>query len=56
MSYNPNPTVEQGGERKVDTINTTAEDYLFQILKQIKILNYHMQVITDESIDKTETD
>ena len=56
MSNNVSPTVEQGGQRKVDTVNTTAEDYLHQILKQLKILNYHMNIITDETIDKSEID
>ena len=48
------PAVIQGGDRKVNTANVTSEDYLGQILKQLKIMNYHLEVITDETIDKTE--
>ena len=54
MSYNPNPTVEQGGVQKVDTTNLTVEDYLSRILKTLDVIAYHMQVITDETIEKSE--
>lgn len=54
MSFDPNPTVEQGGVVKTDTTNVTAECSLVEILTQLKIMNLHLSMLTNNVIGKKE--
>ncbi len=54
MTYIPNPTTEEGGQKKVQTGNLTQEELLGEILKQLKIMNFHLSILTDNDIKKTE--
>ena len=50
MSFDPNPTIEVSGVRKVGTIDLSAEDLLYEISKKLDVLIMHMSKLTDETI------
>ena len=51
---NLNATIEQGGEKKISTIDMTTKELLHQILMELKILNIHQSAITDMCITDKE--
>jgi len=46
--------VEEGGQGKTVVANPNAEGLLNAILKELKIMNLHLSLITDEIIEKTD--
>lgn len=56
MSFDPNPTVNDSGRSKTDTTNDTAEGNLNDILKQLKIMNLQLAILTDNLIDDREVE
>lgn len=50
MAYIPNPTITQGGVAKVNSTDTTTADLLRDVLLELRKMNIHMQLITDEEI------
>ena len=47
MSYNPNPTTKQGGINKVNVVDDSTKELLYQILQELKLSNKHLNIITD---------
>jgi hypothetical protein len=56
MSFFPNPTVEDGVRVKSDTTNDTVEGLLNDILRQMRITNMHLVIISDNHITQQEID
>lgn len=56
MSFFPNPTVNDGGRIKSDNTNDSVEGILTNVLKELKIMNFHLAIVTGNSIKKTEVD
>ena len=54
MSFNPNPSIEEGNLRKTTTSNDIVESLLQDILKQLKIMNMQLVEITEQEIDISE--
>ena len=52
----PSPTVEIGGASKLDVIDVPVEGLLTQILKELKMMNWHLMLGSDDEINKTEID
>ena len=50
MTYIPLPQKEEGGQKKVWTSDDDVRELLLQMLNQLKIMNAHLQTITDENI------
>jgi hypothetical protein len=50
MTFIANTTVKQGGEVKTATSNVLMGDILLQMLQELKLINKHLEVITDEEI------
>ena len=42
----------EGTLTKSNVTNTNAEELLVEIFKELKIVNYHLSIITDNKIDK----
>ena len=56
MSFIPLPQEEEGGQKKVAITDPTNEQLLTDILKQLKIMNLHLTILTDNDIKKTEVE
>jgi len=54
MTFVPQPEHDEGGQKKIVTTEPTASELLNEILKQVKIMNMHLAIITDNDIKKTE--
>ena len=54
MSNWRNPEFNEGGQRKAVMTDTESEGLLSQILKQLKIMNIQLAILTDNWIDKGE--
>jgi len=48
----PVPVFLYGGERTVNVANSVSKDLLEEILYQLKVMNVHLQSMTDETIGK----
>jgi len=56
MSYQPIPIKEEGGQKEARTSDDNVQLILGEILKQLKIMNLHLAILTDERIEKQEID
>lgn len=56
MTYNPPPIVEEGGKKETQVSDDNVQNLLNAILKELKILNLHMSLITDEDIKKEDVE
>jgi hypothetical protein len=45
---------EEGGVKKMNVTNTTQDQLLTDILKELKKLNFHMSLMTDTTITNQE--
>jgi len=54
MTYLKNPEKVEGGQREVITSDDNTQDLLEQILKELKKLNLHLSLLTDENITNKE--
>ena len=54
MSYFKNPEKVEGGQREVITSDDNTQEILSEILKELKKMNIHLSLITDESVTKEE--
>ena len=56
MSYIGNPKVKEGGQKKNITADWESHELLSEILKQLKIMNLHLALMTDTQIRKQDMD
>ncbi len=56
MTYKPHPTVIEGIDDKVQTRDENARSLLARMLKELKKINLHLSLMTDEEIDNKEID
>lgn len=61
MSFFKNITIEEptkveGSETQVIVSSTALESILFDILKELKIMNFHLSFVTDMNITKQEVE
>ena len=54
MSHLKSPETLEGGQRKVETADRNAEELLELILKELKKMNLHFSLLTDEHITNEE--
>ena len=52
--YSNIPTVIEGGQQEAIVSDWDAQGLLTNMLKELKVLNLHMMVMTDISIDNEE--
>jgi hypothetical protein len=52
MSYNPVPKKKVGGQCEAITSDNDVQSLLNKILKELRILNLHIESMTDENIKK----
>ena len=50
MTYIPMPTEEDGGQKRVWNKEDDVEELLRQILCELKVMNVHLNAMTDEVI------
>ena len=50
------PIVTEGGQKKTVMVDSNIDITLQQILKELKIMNIHLSMMTDEIIDKEEVE
>jgi len=54
MSYNPNPQRIEGGQPETVVGDEDVRGLLVKILKELKKMNFHLEILTDTSIKNTE--
>lgn len=52
MAYLPNPIKEEGGQKKLWVDDQDTQELLGQMLVELRIMNMHLQAITDENIEE----
>ena len=52
MTYYPIPTTIEGNKKQADTSDDDAIQLLTEILKELKIMNLHLSLMTDINIQK----
>jgi len=50
MSYIGNPKIEDGGEDKVVVKEDNVKELLMQILLELKIMNIHLETLSEQKI------
>ena len=50
MTYVPHPLKTEGGQDKVWVADENVRQVLLRILKEIRIMNIHLEAMTDEEI------
>jgi hypothetical protein len=50
------PQSEEGNQKEVKTSDIEVKQLLVDVLAQLKILNFHMSLITDMQIEKGEVE
>lgn len=56
MTYNPPPIEEEGGKKETQVSDDNVQNLLSAILKELKIMNMHLSIATDESINKEDVE
>ena len=56
MTYKPIPTRTEGNRKLAMTSDENSMELLVEILKQLKMINIHMSIISDNTVEKEETD
>jgi len=54
MAYQPQSIQEEGGQKESRVSDDNTQELLSEILKQLKIMNLHLSILTDNTINKTE--
>ena len=50
MTYIPHPLKTEGGQDKVWVADENVRQVLLRILKEIRIMNIHLETMTDEQV------
>jgi hypothetical protein len=56
MTYKPHPTKTEGNLKEVRTSDDNVTELLEAILKQLKIMNLHLTMMSDQYIRETEVE
>ena len=56
MAYKPSPTKTEGGQKETRTSDDNVQSLLYGILKELKIMNLHLSLMTDNCIKRTEVE
>jgi hypothetical protein len=57
MTYIPQSDIaNEGNVRKMKVTDSNAEEILMEILKQLRMINFHLSKITDMEIDEEEVE
>ena len=56
MAYQPNPIKTEGGQKETIVSDDNVQSTLRKILKELKIMNIQLSMITDNWIEKSEVD
>ena len=56
MTYKPHPVVTDGGKKEVSTSDDDVMELLSAILMQLKIMNLHLMIMSDQNIRETEVE
>lgn len=56
MTYQPTPQKTEGGQREAIVSDDNSQIILEQILKELKKMNIHLQLMTGENITNKETE
>ena len=54
MTYQPSPNVLEGNKIQTEVSDDDVISLLGQILKELKIMNLHLSLMTDNQINKTD--
>jgi len=54
MAYQPQPQIEDGGQKKVVITDLDTNGLLILILKELKKINLQLSIITNDDIDNME--
>lgn len=50
------PTITEGGVEREDVVDLNSQGLLEAVLKQLKMINLQLTILTDNEIDKEEID
>ena len=56
MTYIPVPINEEGTQKKVVVADDNLYSLMNQVLKELKKMNIHLELITEENVKNTEVD
>ena len=56
MSYMPSPIKTEGQTKKVVVADDNLYSLMNQVLKELKKMNIHLELITEENVKNTEVD
>ena len=56
MAYQPQPQQTEGDKKEAVVSDDNTQEILGEILKQLKIMNIHLSILTDTEIEKQEVD
>ena len=56
MTYKPHPTKTEGGIQEALVSDDDAQSLMSQILKELKKMNIHLELITGEEVKNTEVE
>ncbi len=56
MSFTPLDTVTEGGQNKALVSDSVGRDLMRRILLELRKMNLHMQLMTDEDIKESDLD
>ena len=56
MSRSMQPRKIEGGQSKTVNSDWETHELLSEVLKQLKIMNLHLSILTDNQINKTEVE
>ena len=56
MTYKPHPIQTEGNKKEVVTSDDNVQSLLCRILKELKIMNVHLSLLTDNWINSQEVE
>lgn len=56
MAYLPIPTKTEGGQKEVPTSDDDVQGLMTKILKELKKMNLHLELMTDEKVQNSDID
>ena len=56
MAYQPINSVVEGGKRSILSKDDEERDILYSLLKELKVMNLHLSILTDTQITKQDTE